>query len=197
MNSLILASASPRRRELLEQIGVRFDQAPVDIDESVLESETPQAYVARLALEKAEAGFERGDGRPVLGSDTTVVLGSEILGKPVDLGDVRKMLRKLSGSTHQVLTAIALATVDTTYSRMVTTEVEFREISDAEIEHYWLSGEPKDKAGSYGIQGLGAVFVKRIAGSYSAVVGLPLAETSELLSQAGVPIWQSSADKEC
>lgn len=192
MIDLILASASPRRRELLTQIGVRFDSRPVDLPEVALEGETPEQFVRRLALDKARAGFERsGAELPALGADTAVVLADHILGKPADEADALRMLMLLSGRRHQVLTGIALVDHRRSESRVVTTDVEFRLLTEAECRRYWASGEPRDKAGAYGIQGLGAVFVSRIEGSYSAVVGLPLAETAELLAQFEVPIWQN------
>jgi len=189
---LILASASPRRKALLAQIGVSCAVKPVDICEDVREAESAEQYVERLAIEKAQAGFTDSDGsRPVLGSDTTVVLGGLIMGKPVDLEDAVATLMRLSENTHQVLTAVALVSAEQTRSLVVSTDVTFRKLSVAECEAYWQSGEPQDKAGSYGIQGFGAVFVEEIKGSYSAVVGLPLAETAEMLMQAGISIWQS------
>lgn len=192
---LILASASPRRRELLAQIGVQAEVSPAQIDESVLSGETPGAYVLRLAREKAQKVFQQLASKQqgttaCLGSDTSVVLDGAILGKPQSLGESHKMLRQLSGTNHQVITAVALVGPFGVRDTLVSTDVWFRELSDNEIEAYWASGEPQDKAGSYGIQGLGAVFVDHIEGSYSAVVGLPLAETAQLLKAAGVPIWQ-------
>ena len=194
MNRLILASASPRRRELLAQIGVRVDVAPADIDEHEYPNETAAEYVKRLAEEKAKVGFECGDGRPALGSDTTVVVDDQILGKPLDFNEAQRMLKQLSGRWHQVITAVAIHSHSFVESRVVVTDVEFRALSETEIAQYWESGEPTDKAGGYGIQGLGAVFVKRIEGSYSSVVGLPLCETAELLAQAGVSVWQTLRD---
>lgn len=187
---LVLASASPRRRELLQQIGVQFSVLPVDICEDVHPDEDPETYVARLAKEKAEAGLARSDAAAVLGSDTSVVMSGEILGKPVDADDAERMLMSLSDSNHQVMTGVALATAQETQVCVVTTVVHFKELSPETCRAYWQSGEPRDKAGAYGIQGLGAVFVDRIEGSYSSVVGLPLAETAEMLTQAGIPIWQ-------
>ena len=192
---LILASASPRRRELLAQIGVAAKVAPAAIDETVLTGEAPSDYVLRLAREKASKVYAEQpqslqESLVCLGSDTSVVFGAEILGKPESYEQSAAMLRMLSGTAHQVMTGVALVGSLGVQEALVTTDVVFREISDAEIEAYWASGEPQDKAGSYGIQGLGAVFVDHIQGSYSAVVGLPLAETAQLLRAAGVPIWQ-------
>lgn len=193
MTRLVLASASARRRELLQQIGVSARVLPADIDESVHNGESASAYVSRLAIEKAEAVRHQLENDEVsLGSDTSVVVGGKILGKPDSLTEARVMLHRLSASRHQVMTAVALAGAGSTRHRLVVTDVWFRPITDAQIDAYWASGEPQDKAGAYGIQGLGAVFVDRIEGSYSAVVGLPLAETAELLEEAGVPVWQLS-----
>jgi len=192
---LVLASASPRRQELLQQIGVSARVVPADIDEQVYPGELAADYVSRLALQKAEAvAGQLHSDELALGSDTSVVLNGEILGKPASFEEAQTMLRALSGAKHQVMTAVALVgqapTEPRSEVRTVTTDVWFRPISDAQIEAYWASGEPQDKAGSYGIQGFGAIFVDHIEGSYSAVVGLPLAETAELLEAAGVPIWQ-------
>lgn len=195
MKRLVLASASPRRRELLKQIGVKARVVPADIDETAYPGESAETYVARLAKEKAEAVLaELAANELSLGSDTSVVLDGEILGKPENLSDARDMLSRLSASRHQVMTAVALAGQGPTQVRLVTTDVWFRPIGDAQIDAYWRSGEPCDKAGAYGIQGFGAVFVDHIEGSYSAVVGLPLAETAELLEAAGVPIWQPPSE---
>jgi septum formation protein len=193
MTTLILASASPRRRELLTQIGVAFEAFAPELAEEHLAGEAPQSYVRRLALEKARAGFEQGGAsRPALGSDTAVICDDEILGKPRDEADAVRMLMLLSGRRHQVLTGVAVVDTERTEARVVTTEVEFRVLDEAQCRRYWASGEPRDKAGAYAIQGLGAVFVTAISGSYSAVVGLPLAETAQLLTQFNVPLWQSA-----
>lgn len=189
--TLILASASPRRAELLAQIGVPFTACPVDICEDPLCDEAPTDYVARLASEKAEAAYARCPGSVVLGSDTTVVLDNRILGKPVDEADALSMLQALSGRVHQVMTGIAVTDFTGTRVQVVTTAVHFKPLTPERCRAYWQSGEPRDKAGAYGIQGLGAVFVDYIEGSYSAVVGLPLSETAELLEAHGVAIWQT------
>ncbi|WP_415885454.1 Maf family protein [Neptuniibacter sp. QD37_6] len=187
---LILASASPRRKALLDQIGVQCSVKPVDICEDVRDAELAVDYVERLAIEKAQVCFDLTDGsKAVLGSDTTVVFDGRIMGKPADQDEAIETLQRLSGNTHQVLTAVAVVTAEQTRSVVVTTNVSFRPISLAECEAYWRSGEPQDKAGSYGIQGFGAVFVEEIKGSYSAVVGLPLTETAEMLVQTGIRIW--------
>lgn len=196
MAELFLASASPRRRELLAQIAVPCVTQIASIDENPLPDEPPAAYVERLAREKARAGL-LALGEPadavVLGADTAVVLDGRILGKPADFAESRAMLRALSGRSHEVLTAVALVGGGREVARVVSSEVSFRPISDAEIEAYWASGEPCDKAGSYGIQGLAAVFVNQLRGSYSAVVGLPLCETAELLGEFGIACWQLPA----
>lgn len=187
---LVLASSSPRRRELLQQIGVEFEVRVNPVDETPFAAEKPADYVRRLAIIKAQASVQADDTRPVLGADTTVVCNGEILGKPANLADAKRILGMLSGRAHQVMTAIALVQGQQIQSEVVVTDVVFRSLSDAEIEAYWATGEPCDKAGAYGIQGKGAVFVARIEGSYSAVVGLPLAETAALLTKSGVPLWQ-------
>ncbi len=196
MAELFLASASPRRRELLAQIAVPCVTQIASIDENPLPAEPAAAYVERLAREKARAGLLALGGRDdavVLGADTAVVLDGRILGKPADLNESRAMLQALSGRSHQVLTAVALVGDGREAARVVSSEVSFRPISEAEIEAYWASGEPCDKAGSYGIQGLAAVFVSQLQGSYSAVVGLPLCETAELLGEFGIACWQLPA----
>lgn len=194
MATLYLASGSPRRRELLTQIAVPFLTQIAPIDENALPGESPIAYVERLALSKAQAGLaaltDTAD-TVVLGADTAVVLDGRILGKPTDRADALATLSDLSGRTHEVLTAVALVSRERQASRVVTSQVTFRALSQAEIEAYWASGEPQDKAGCYGIQGLAAVFVSQLQGSYSAVVGLPLCETAALLAEFAIPCWQS------
>ncbi|SHL13723.1 Maf family protein [Phytopseudomonas punonensis] len=196
MTTLYLASASPRRSELLTQIGVPFVTRVVPIDEAPLPGEAPAAYVERLALAKAQATFDTLDDRDsavVLGSDTAVVLDGRILGKPVDRDDALATLTALSGREHHVLTAVALVSEARSASRVVVSSVRFKALSQTQIEAYWATGEPCDKAGSYGIQGLAAVFVSQMQGSYSAVVGLPLCETAELLAEFAIPCWQATA----
>jgi len=191
MPHLILASASPRRKELLEQIGVQFSVHAMDIDESVLEDETPSAYVERLAREKASAAQVQFPDAVVLAADTTVTLGDQILGKPQSREDAVAMLNALSGQTHRVMTGVALSSAEGVFSRCVTTEVTFKPLPEELIERYVDTGEPMDKAGAYGIQGKAAVLVNDIRGSYSNVVGLPLAETAELLEAGQVAFWQT------
>jgi len=186
---LYLASASPRRKDLLDQLGLACTVLPQDIDESRLPSELPADYVMRLARQKAEAALQSVDtivGACCLGSDTTVVCDNEIFEKPVDARDARRMLGALSGKTHQVLTAVALASTSGTKVLLSTSDVTFRSLTSAEIDAYWRTGEPADKAGAYGIQGLAAMFVTHISGSYSGIMGLPVAETIALLNGAGI-----------
>lgn len=184
----VLASGSPRRREILAALGFHFDVEAVDIDEQHLGAESAAQMVRRLAAAKADAATR---GQIVLGSDTVVVLGERILGKPRDAEDAVGMLLSLSGRTHSVLTAVALKTPAGTTTVLSATKVEFREIDQDEAYRYWQSGEPADKAGSYGIQGIGGVFVKAINGSYSGVMGLPVFETAELLATAGIDVNQT------
>lgn len=193
---LCLASASPRRRELLAQIGVGpITVQPVDVDESPQGDESPAAYVERLARHKAQVGAAMIEhALPVLGGDTAVVLKQQILGKPAHFEQAREMLRQLSGKTHEVLSGVAVTGPAGVQSAVVTTRVRFRHLSDSEIERYWATGEPCDKAGAYGIQGLGSVFIQDIRGSYSAVVGLPLYETARLLSIQHIPVWCHDQD---
>jgi len=190
---IYLASASPRRRELLAQIGVRHEVRPVDLDESRLPGERPSDYVQRLALAKAEAAWQRfaaAENRPVLAADTAVVLDDKVLGKPRDRQDGFAMLQLLSGRTHEVLTAVALRDARGIDSRLNGSRVTFRALRPGEIEAYWHTGEPADKAGAYAVQGYAAVFIERLEGSFSAVMGLPLFETAELLERAGVHAWE-------
>jgi len=182
---LHLASTSPRRREILQSLGVDFDVVMVDTDEEPIQGEAPEELVLRLAIAKAEAAT---DAEYVLGSDTVVVLDDRILGKPIDADDAVDMLLALSGRSHSVLTGVALVTPGGTRSVISATEVRFREIGRDEAIRYWQSGEPADKAGAYGIQGIGGMFVEAINGSYSGVMGLPVFETVELLRSAGIEV---------
>ncbi len=184
---LILGSASPRRRELLAQLGVNFQVHASDIDETPLPDEPPSAYVARLAEAKSSAVMaEVGDAVPVLGSDTIVVSQGELLGKPADEADAVRMLSALSGREHQVMTAVCLRDKDRHEVVVVVSDVTFRELTPADISAYWQSEEPKGKAGAYAIQGLGATFISAMKGSYSGIVGLPLYETDQLLKSFAV-----------
>lgn len=185
-----LASASPRRSELLRQIGVPFEARPAAIDEARAPGETPEHYVARLAAEKAEAVWAAvADRKPVLAADTAVVLDGAVLGKPAGAAEAAVMLERLSGRTHRVLTAVALRTAAGVESALSASEVRFRATTAAERLAYCATGEPFDKAGGYGIQGHAAVFVEELTGSYSGVVGLPLFETAALLAQCGLGFW--------
>ena len=194
-NRIYLASRSPRRRELLTQMGVHFDVlllretvGRTDVDETPMANELPHDYVARIALAKADIGWQRVCQRsimrhPVLGADTTVTLDNEILGKPGNVETAIAMLSKLSGRTHQVMTSVALAFQGHIHQLTSVSEVTFKHLSSREIEQYAASGEPLDKAGSYAIQGRGAIFIRHLAGSYSGVMGLPVFETAELLQR--------------
>jgi septum formation protein len=187
-----LASGSPRRRELLMQIGVPFQVLATAVDESVLPGETAADYVTRLARAKAWAGRRIGAGapQPVLAADTTVVLDGRILGKPRDRADGMEMLLALAARTHEVLTAVAVAAAGEIEWRLCRSEVTLRTVTAAEAHAYWETGEPHDKAGGYAVQGRAAVFITRLVGSYSGVMGLPLYETAELLLAAGIPRWR-------
>lgn len=190
-----LASASPRRSELLRQIGAPFRVLAGSIDERPRPGEAPLAYVARLAAAKAEsvwATLAPGEARPVLAADTAVVLGGELLGKPADAAEAEAMLERLSGRAHRVLTAVALRDETGIAAAQSDTEVRFRPTTLAERQAYCATGEPFDKAGGYGIQGHAAVFVESIRGSYSGVVGLPLFETAALLERCGIVFWLSA-----
>lgn len=193
---LILASQSPRRAELLSQIGVPFTVSTADIDETPYPGEASLAYLRRMAEAKARAVQaslmpSEGQAPPILAADTIGDLAGDILVKPRDSEDARRMLMAMSGRSHTVATGVCVLLGDICRYIEVKTEVTFRPLSECEIARYWASGEPQDKAGAYGIQGLGAVFVERINGSYSNVVGLPLCETAQLLEQVGVAVWQS------
>lgn len=194
MSDIYLASQSPRRQELLNQIGVSYDVLTLEIDESIKNNEKPEEYVLRLAKEKALAGWKvhKAKEKPVLGSDTAVVIDGNILGKPRDSLDAKRMLSLLSGKTHQVMTAVALCSRAQNGSSpelssvISVSDVSFKTLSDDEIEQYTHSGEGNDKAGAYGIQGMAAAFITHLSGSYSGVMGLPLYETTELLNKAGI-----------
>lgn len=189
---IYLASASPRRAELLRQINVDFELLPVDIDESVHEHELPTDYVTRMARSKALAGREmlpdKAEGALVLGADTIITIDDKIIGKPVDREQCGCILATLSGREHQVMSAIAVATKSDILYRLSTNQVCFKTLSNAEIEQYCASEEPMDKAGAYAIQGRAAIFIRYLAGSYSSVMGLPLYETAGLLKEAGISV---------
>jgi len=186
--TLILASGSPRRRELLKQLAVLFTVAPADIDETISANESPADFVKRMALEKARAGFERGGcSLPALGSDTIVLLNGKILGKPVSRSDAAVMLQSLSGQTHHVYSAVAVALdADKVLETLNVTEVTFADMPADWIEQYCKGEEPMDKAGAYAVQGGAGQYIRCINGSYSGVMGLPLYETAVLLRQAGL-----------
>lgn len=182
--ALYLASASPRRRELLALLDYPFAVLSVDVEEQHQPQETPEVYVQRLACEKSQAGWLACQGeKPVLGADTIVVFQQEVLEKPRDFADAQRILQLLSGNTHTVMTAVALSSQHGCEVILVNSQVTFRELSQDDIYRYWQSGEPADKAGAYGIQGIGGKFVRHLSGSYSAVVGLPLLETDQLLQK--------------
>jgi septum formation protein len=183
---IILASQSPRRRELLALIGIVHEICPADVDETALPREAPDAHAERLARAKALVVAARHPDAVVIGADTIVVLDGDILGKPRDAGDAARMLRRLSGRTHTVISAVAVARGATVHTDVEPVEVTFRPLDDAAIATYVGTGEPMDKAGAYGIQGFGAVLVERIHGDYFAVMGLPLGRLVALLGKAGV-----------
>jgi len=186
---IYLVSLSPRRRELLHQIGVAHESVRVEVDETPRPGEAPAEYVMRLALAKANAGLEATRDRnrrlPLLAADTAVVIDGDILGKPADEAQAVAMMRRLSGRSHKVLTGVALIDAERD-SRLSISRVSFRPVSEDEAKTYWQTGEPADKAGGYAIQGRGAVFISRLEGSFSGVMGLPLFETAELLRTAGI-----------
>lgn len=199
--SIYLASRSPRRRELLRQIGINFEivplreapRYPADVDETPRAGETPDAYVLRVAREKAQAALaitsvRRLASRPVLAADTTVVRDDAILGKPANVADALRMLESLAGRAHRVLTAVAVTAGDEIETRVSESQVWFRALTPEEIRRYVATGEPTDKAGAYAVQGRAAAFITRIEGSYSGIMGLPLAETAELLRSHGISV---------
>jgi septum formation protein len=183
---LVLASGSPRRAELLASAGLEFDVVPADVDETRLSSEAPAEYALRVARGKAQAVVAKLEGRPILAADTVVVAAGEVLGKPVDATDARKMLRLLSGSVHEVLTAIVFQAARREAVEVVSTRVRFVTLSDAEIDWYVSTGEPHGKAGAYAIQGRASRYVDWIEGAWSNVVGLPVAAVYRILKDAGV-----------
>lgn len=196
MTAIYLASRSPRRRELLSQLNVPYDVLdlpPTDVDEPRLPGEPPAAYVCRTARDKAGRALALIEAaglasRPVLTADTTVILGDDILGKPADQREACAMLRRLSGTRHEVRTALVLAADGMLHEDLSITTVQFRILSERDMLRYCATGEPYDKAGGYGIQGMAGVFVERIEGSYTGVMGLPLFETARLLAHAGIQL---------
>lgn len=194
---IYLASASPRRAELLRQLGIAFQVRPADLDERRRAGETPAHYVERTAADKATAVSGALSGRDrhaaVLGADTIVVVDGAILGKPAGEHEAARMLERLSGTTHDVLSAVAVTDGASTQTALNASKVRFRATTAREREAYCATGEPFDKAGAYGIQGLAAAFIERLEGSYSAVMGLPLFETAELLARFALPGWLHAA----
>ncbi|NGP53314.1 Maf family protein [Thioalkalivibrio sp. XN8] len=190
---LVLASASPRRLELLSAFGLHLQVDPVDIDERPAPGEKPAALAQRLAEAKAAAAASRHPGRVVLAADTVVAADGAVLGKPADAAEAGAMLRRLAGRRHEVYTAVAARRDAAAAVRLSRSEVDFRALAASEIDAYVATGEPLDKAGAYGIQGCAAIFVTRLCGSYSGVVGLPLAETAELLQEFGIELLRCGA----
>lgn len=193
---IILASQSPRRRELLNQIGINFITRPVEVDEQPLLEEKAKDYAVRVASEKSLAAFNHYNkalNLPVLAADTTVVLNSEIFGKPVDKDDAFRMLMKLSGESHEVISAVSLRGKQH-WQTLSVSSVRFRPLHEQEVYAYWRTGEQQDKAGAYAIQGKGALFVSRIEGSYSGIMGLPLFETADLLKNADIQLWDGVSE---
>ena len=186
---IYLASASPRRKELLKQIQIAYQQVVVEVDETILPQETPQHYVCRVALDKARAGRTKVPSIfPVLGADTAVVCDEYIFSKPTSQEEAKQMLKQLSGRVHQVMTGVAFITSTQEQVKLHVSQVHFRSLSETEIDAYVATGEPLDKAGSYAIQGLASTFIEYLEGSYSGVMGLPLFETAQLLAEAGIQV---------
>lgn len=195
-HSLVLASASPRRFELLQQIGISPIIHPVDLDETSMPGEAVTDLVARLAREKAQQGAEETDGKyPVLGSDTVGLLDGKVLLKPVDYIDAESMLLAMSNRWHEIHTAVALIHQGKCFETTAISRVKFRQLSHQEIAEYWQTGEPQDKAGAYAVQGLAAVFIERIEGTYSGIMGLPLFETAQLIREAGLSYAHSTSQQ--
>lgn len=185
-SSILLASASPRRKQLLEQLGLTVEQKAADIDESLQAGETDQAYVLRLAKEKAQALVEVAADLPIIAADTVISLNGELIGKPKDYQHACAIWRALAGKTHQVLTGVCVYQQGQYYTAISISDVSFVSLRDDEMAAYWASGEPQDKAGAYAVQGLAARWITEIRGSYSGIMGLPLYETAQLLQQAGL-----------
>jgi septum formation protein len=193
--AILLASSSPRRVSLLQQMGLNFDVMRPDVDESLLPEEAPDAYVERLSRVKAAAGLAHSADQVVIAADTIVTLDNTILGKPTGKADGVAMLLALAGRTHKVLTGLTVASAQEAKSQVVASDVWMRAISEQEAEAYWQTGEPGDKAGGYGLQGIGSIFVKTVVGSPSAVIGLPVQETEQLLNHFGVDTWSGRIDR--
>jgi len=194
-SQIYLASSSPRRQQLLDQISIRYHVIHPDIKESPHTGESPVDYAVRIAAEKARSGFRLLSLNstesirpvlPVLGADTVVSMDDKIMGKPDNKADAIDMLQQLSGRSHEVVTAVTLFTQDQERIINCNSTVTFRKISEEECEHYWLSNEPNDKAGGYAIQGIAAIFISNLSGSFSGVMGLPLFETAKLLEDFGI-----------
>jgi len=187
MTRIFLASTSPRRKELLTQLGVEFDVLKIDIDETPLRDEKPESYVQRMALEKAKAGWDlcKKQQSLVIAADTSVIIDQQILGKPCSQQDAKKMLISLSGRSHQVMSSVAVMNQESPFVALNVNTVRFSKLTDEQIEWYLNTREGIDKAGSYAVQGLAAQFIEHIEGSYSGIMGLPLYETALLLKQAG------------
>ncbi len=183
---IILASQSPRRRQLLDQIGVVYHAAPVSVDETAFHQEAPEVFVRRIALDKARAAQRQYPAHAILAADTCIALDGKPLGKPQDQEHAVAMLLSLADRDHEVFTAVTLIDASGEHSRLSRSRVTFHTITEAQARRYWATGEPADKAGGYAIQGRGALFVKRIHGSYSGIMGLPLFETGQLLTKAGL-----------
>ena len=186
--TITLASASPRRRELLDQIQVSYTVLPASIDETHIEGESAHQFVKRLAMEKARCVYKQSPERPALGADTIVIINQQILGKPDDHDHAKRMLKILSGRIHQVMTAVAVCDNEMEHVVVCMSEVEFAQLDDQLLDAYLLTGEPLGKAGAYAIQGVAAQFIKNIKGSYSSIMGLPLYETTELLKLLGIKL---------
>ena len=193
--SVLLASSSPRRVSLLQQIGLMFETMSPDVDESLAAGEMPMAYVERLSKSKAAAGLTHRPSYVVIAADTVVTLGDEVIGKPMDRADGIEMLMRLSGTTHRVLTGVTVASAADSRTQVVASDVSFRAVSEDEAYAYWLTQEPADKAGGYGLQGIGSIFVEKIHGSPSAVIGLPMLETELMLKHFGIDTWSGRVDR--
>ena len=193
--SVLLASSSPRRASLLQQIGLMFETMSPDVDESLAAGEMPMAYVERLSKSKAAAGLTHRPSYVVIAADTVVTLGDEVIGKPMDRADGIEMLMRLSGATHRVLTGVTVASAADSRTQVVASDVSFRAVSEDEAYAYWRTQEPTDKAGGYGLQGIGSIFVEKIHGSPSAVIGLPMLETELMLKHFGIDTWSGRVDR--